>query len=102
MRYSRRRPPRFLFLFIPLLIGVLGAVVMVLWNALLPDILGVKPISYWQALGLFLLSRILLGGFRGGGGSPPWKGSRRGRWTSLSEEEKAKIKSEWQTRCRPR
>lgn len=51
----------------PLLIGaaliiVLGLLVMSLWNALLPAILGVKSIGFWQALGLLALSRILFGG----------------------------------------
>ena len=102
MSDPRRRPRRFFFLlFIPLLIGGLGAVVMGLWNAILPEVLSVKPITYWQALGLLLLSRILLGGFRlGGGGAPPWKGRRRGRWASMSDEEKARLKEEWKKRCR--
>jgi len=41
---------------------VLGLVVMTLWNALLPAILGVKAIGFWQALGILVLSRILFGG----------------------------------------
>ena len=41
---------------------VLGLLVMSLWNALLPAILGVKAIGFWQALGILLLSRILFGG----------------------------------------
>ena len=101
MNYPRRRPPRFFFLlFIPLLIGLLGGAVMGLWNAILPEVLGVKPITYWQALGLLILSRILLGGFRTGGGGPPWKKSRRGRWTPLSDEERARMREEWSKRCR--
>lgn len=100
MSYPRRRPRKFFFLlFIPLLIALLGGVVMMLWNALLPDIFGVKPITYWQALGLLILSRILLGGF-GGGGNAPWKNPRRGRWAQLSDEEKARMKEAWQRRCR--
>ena len=100
MTYYRKGPRKFFFLlFIPLIIGVLGALVMGLWNAILPDALGAKPISYWQAVGLLILSRILLGGFRLGGGGPPWKGKRRGRWPGLSEEEKAKMKEEWRKRC---
>ena len=57
----------------PLIIGVvvfvaLGLLVMSLWNALLPAILGVKSIGIWQALGVLVLSRILFGGlgFHGG------------------------------------
>ena len=45
------------------------AVVMLLWNALLPDVLGWGTISYWQAAGLIILGRILLGGL---GASHVW------------------------------
>jgi hypothetical protein len=38
-------------------------IVMLLWNALLPSIFGISAINYWQAAGLFILSRLLLGGF---------------------------------------
>ncbi len=44
-------------------VAVFGLVVMSLWNWLMPAILGLKAISYWQAMGLLVLSRILLGGF---------------------------------------
>ena len=47
-------------------IAVLGALVMLLWNWLMPALFpGVGIIDYWQALGLLLLSKILLGGGRG-------------------------------------
>lgn len=50
------------------LLGIAGiaacvALVMVLWNALVPEIFGGQPIGYWQALGLMLLARLLLGRF---------------------------------------
>ncbi|OYW19930.1 MAG: hypothetical protein B7Z54_02520, partial [Sphingobacteriales bacterium 12-47-4] len=41
-------------------------IVMLLWNATLPALVGVKVISFWQAAGLLVLSKILFGGFRGG------------------------------------
>lgn len=47
-------------------IGVFAAaiaVVMLLWNALIPSIIGWTTINYWQAAGLMILSRLLLGGF---------------------------------------
>jgi hypothetical protein len=50
-----------------------GWIVMLLWNWLMPDIFGLKKISYWQGWGLVLLSSIL---FKGGGGS---KGDRTDR-----------------------
>jgi hypothetical protein len=99
MMHPRRRYRGLFFLFVPLLIAALGAAVMALWNAILPEVVGAKPLSYWQALGLLLLSRILFGGFRFGGGGPPWKGRRRGRWANLSEEERARMKEAWRKRC---
>jgi hypothetical protein len=42
------------------LLFLLGLVVMALWNWLMPDIFGLKQITYWQAWGLMLLSCILL------------------------------------------
>ncbi|MDL2223687.1 hypothetical protein LJB92_00035 [Bacteroidales bacterium OttesenSCG-928-M06] len=44
-------------------LATLGAVIMLLWNWLLPSLLGVAAINFWQALGLFILARILFGGF---------------------------------------
>ena len=39
-----------------------------LWNWLLPDIFGLRQITFWQALGLLALCRILFGSFGRGGG----------------------------------
>lgn len=36
-----------------------GLVVMALWNWLMPELFGLKQLSYWQAWGLVLLSHIL-------------------------------------------
>lgn len=41
---------------------VLGALVMVLWNWLMPDIFGFGVITYWQGFGLALLAKLLFGG----------------------------------------
>jgi hypothetical protein len=38
-----------------------GFFVMLLWNGLLPDIWGWKEITYWQGVGLVILSRLLFG-----------------------------------------
>jgi hypothetical protein len=46
-----------------------GAIVMLLWNALLPPLFGWPAVTFWQALGLLALCRILFGGLgRHGGG----------------------------------
>ncbi|HMG09648.1 MAG TPA: hypothetical protein VK609_14145, partial [Mucilaginibacter sp.] len=51
------------FVFIPLAVAaflsLISFVVMQLWNHLLPDILHVGVITFWQAMGLFVLCKIL-------------------------------------------
>ncbi|MGB5819390.1 MAG: hypothetical protein WBG90_07875 [Saonia sp.] len=46
-----------------------GFVIMWLWNWLMPEIFGLTTLTYWQAVGVLILSKILLGGFGGGGKS---------------------------------
>ena len=59
-----------LFLFAPLaILGMMlfafigGQIVLHLWNWLLPPLFGISQITFWQALGILVLSRILFGGF---------------------------------------
>ena len=61
---------RKLILFAPLavlgmlLVGfIAGQLVMSLWNWLLPSLFGWRAITFWQALGILALCRILFGGF---------------------------------------
>ncbi|WP_192457102.1 hypothetical protein [Musicola keenii] len=80
----------------PLLIGavlfvLLGLLVMSLWNALLPAIIGVKSIDFWQALGLLVLSRILFGGlgFRPGMfGMARERRRMHERWMQMTPEQR--------------
>lgn len=97
--------------FFPLIMIVmallLGLIVMLLWNTILSPVLHVSTVSYWQAVGLFILSKILFGGFRRGGGAPGkpgWRGGSpwRQKWMNMSEEERAKFRKEWTNRCNPR
>jgi len=74
-------------------VAVLGGLVMVLWNAIVPDLFaGARSIDYLHALGLLVLSRILFGGFRGHGG---WYGHRHwrhgGRWSAMTPEEREQF-----------
>ena len=39
-----------------------GEIVLHLWNWLLPPLFGWRQITFWQALGLLVLCRILFGG----------------------------------------
>ncbi len=89
-------------LFVPLALLAFGSIVMLLWNAILPAVIHVSTINFWQALGILLLSKILFGGFKGG-----WGGGRRHQWkdqmerklSNMTPEEKEKFKQEWRNRC---
>lgn len=79
---------------------VFGGVVMLLWNALLPALFHFPLINFWQALGLLLLTKILFGGFRGGGPRGPWKDKMKQKWMNMTPEERERFKQEWGRRCR--
>ncbi|MDB5013505.1 MAG: hypothetical protein JWQ25_1707 [Daejeonella sp.] len=97
------------FIFIPVLaatfLSLISFVVMQLWNHLLPEILHVNTIDFWQAMGLFILCKILFG-FGGGGGKmgAPWsKGRMAERFKNMSAEEKEKFKEKMQRwKCGPK
>ena len=50
-----------------LLALLFGYFVMLLWNAVMPAVIAVHSITYWQSVGLLALARILAGGIRGHG-----------------------------------
>ncbi len=64
-----------------------GGIVRGLWNWLLPSLFGFPQITFWQALGILALSRILFGGFGLGGGH---RGRRR--WGRMSPEERERFR----------
>jgi hypothetical protein len=70
---------------------VLGFVVMFLWNRLMPALFGWHMVSFWQAVGLLLLARILLGGFRGRPGGH-WRQRMMERWEKMTPEEREKFR----------
>jgi hypothetical protein len=70
-----------------------GKVVMLLWNWLTPELFGLRQITFWQALGLLALCRILFGGFGLSGGSS--RRSRRrmfDRWEQMTPEERERFR----------
>lgn len=44
-------------------LAIMSAIVFELWNVLMPVIFKLPSITFWQALGLFILSRALFGRF---------------------------------------
>lgn len=76
-----------------------GEVVKLLWNWLAPSLFGWHVITFWQALGLLALCRVLFGGFCGGRGSR--SGLRRSmhdRWEKMTPEEREKLRQTFQSR----
>lgn len=89
-----------------------GALVMWLWNALIPELFHGPELVYVQALGLMILAKLLVGfghwrghhhhrgrhrhhrhgGFGGFGG--------RDRWMNMTPEEREKMRDEFRRRCR--
>jgi len=67
-----------------------GVVVQQLWNWLLPTLFDVRPVTFWQALGVLALSRILFGGFGSHGGHRGY-GPRRKHWRGMTPEERERF-----------
>ena len=76
-----------------------SSIIMLLWNWLMPAIFGLTAISFWQAMGLFALARILFGNFgfferakmherihHGVGGNPIHK-----KWMRMSDEQRREF-----------
>jgi hypothetical protein len=79
-------------------LAVLSTVVMLLWNALLPGLFGAPPLRYLQAAGLLVLSRLLVGGWRGRG---HWRQHAwRERWESLTPQERERLRERYARHCR--
>jgi hypothetical protein len=104
-----------LILFAPLaILGMLvfvvigGEIVLHLWNWLLPPLFSFRQVTFWQALGLLALGRILFGGFG-------WHGSGRShlrrrvadrladrmgdRWDAMTPEERERFRQRVRERC---
>jgi hypothetical protein len=93
------------FIFIPIaaaaFLSLVSFVVMNLWNYLLPGIIHVGTITFWQAMGIFILCKILFGFGKGGhrmGGGAPWMRHRwEERFKNMTPEEREKFKARMET-----
>jgi hypothetical protein len=91
-----RRGARKLFVIIPLVIlaaAVFGFIVMYLWNWVVPAVFGGKIITFWQALGMLVLSRILFGGFFRHGGFGGHRARIIDQWEKMTPEEREKFRA---------
>ena len=71
-----------------------GSVVMLLWNWLAPTLFGLRLITFWQAIGLLALCRILFGGFGFGGGGH--RNSRRRMEGRIRERVRERMAERWE------
>jgi hypothetical protein len=66
-----RMPRAARFILIPVMaaafLSLVSFIVMLLWNNLLPQIIHVEAINFWQAAGIFILCKLLFGFGRMGG-----------------------------------
>jgi hypothetical protein len=69
--------------------AVFGAAVMLLWNALLPQLFSLPQVSYLQAVGLLILTRLLFGGIGG------WHGGLRGKGVGHLFQHGNKLREKW-------
>jgi Ca2+/H+ antiporter, TMEM165/GDT1 family len=84
-----------------IMVLALGFIVMTIWNNVLTPVLHVSPIAFGQALAIFVLAKILFGGFRGGGwrSGRPWGREMREKWSNMSPEERERFKQDMRNRC---
>jgi hypothetical protein len=91
-----------------LFVAIGGEVVRQLWNWLLPSLFGWRQITFWQALGILALCRILFGGFRSH--SSHRSSLRRrvadrvadrmaDRWDHMTPEERERFRQGMRGRC---
>jgi len=80
------------------IVAVKGALVLFLWNALVPDLFHGPNITFVQAVELAILAKVLVGF-----GGHHWGRHRghhwKGKWAALSPEEREKLRDQIRKRC---
>jgi hypothetical protein len=82
-------------------VALFGFVAMLLWNWLLPPLMGLPEITFLQGLGLLALGRILFGGLGGSGRmfagaahhhrDPGARNHFRDHWNKMTDEERKEF-----------
>jgi hypothetical protein len=84
-------------------IAIGGVIVLHLWNWLLPSLFGWRQITFWQALGLLILCRILFGGLgMRGSGRSGWRRRMDERCQNMTPEEREQFRERFRQRMRER
>ena len=94
-----------------LMLVVLGLVTLLtqnLWNWLVPELFAGPALTFWQTLGLLVLTKIFFWSFGKGGGhwkhqGRPWGMYWQQKMQHLSPEDRDKLKQKmWEKWCSPR
>lgn len=93
------------FILIVAIVAAAGAIIMLLWNSIIPSVVGWNSLNYFQAIGLLILCRLLFGGFSGLRGAKEKFHHRhtmhqdmRNRVKGMSKREKMEYIKEYMTR----
>jgi hypothetical protein len=78
---------------IALFIWIGGEAVMHLWNWLLPGLFGWRILTFWQAVGLLALCRILFGGWGRGGPRSRFRSRIQDRWERMTPAERERVRA---------
>jgi O-antigen/teichoic acid export membrane protein len=76
--------------------ALFGLAVMYLWNWLIPDLFGGQLISFWQAIGLLALAKLLIG--FGSFSTHHWRSKFFNKWSTLSDEERQELREKFKAR----
>ena len=81
-------------------VAIVGYIVMQLWNWLIPGLFGGPVLHFAQAVGLLVLTRILVGRLGGGHGRRMrWRNRMSNDWQRMSPEERQKLRETMSRRC---
>ena len=80
--------------FVALMVALFGTATMLLWNWLVPVLFNGPVVTFPQAIGLLLLTKILFWSVGKGGhhNRGPWRPYWKKRWESMSPEDREQLK----------
>lgn len=103
MTYRRKKVGYFIMIvaFVLIVVAVVTALFMLLWNWLIPMLFAGPALTYWQALGLLVMAKIIFGLASHGKHwkkNHHWKSKWRERCANMSQEDKERMKDHFMHR----
>ena len=93
-----RRYRVLMILFVLGVVALLALAVFGIWNRVLVGVLGVKTVTYWQALAILALAKILFGSLPGRGHDHFGRFMMRKRWERMTPEEREELRENMRSR----